>query len=108
MRVMQMGDFSRPLASEQDHLQWRAEMWPEDGGLGVAQYALATRCVVPLHAGARVCSDDLLPHGPAENHTSGGEHLVRQDGRRDSRDGGLDVCPLDAADVHLGPPWQQV
>src|SRR4051794_7639879 len=36
-----------------------------------------------------------------------GINLVRQDGPSDGRDGGLDVYPPDAADVQLGPPWQQ-
>src|SRR5262249_49051129 len=108
MLTTQMGDLAWPLTGEQDHLQWDIEVGPEGGNFGVAEHALAADRVVPFHAGARVGSNDLLPHGPAENSAGRGEHLIGQDGRCDGRDGGLDVCPPDVADVELGPPWQQV
>jgi hypothetical protein len=108
MLAMQMGNLARPLAREQDHLQRRAEMRPERGNLGVAEHPFATGRVVLLNAGTRVRSDDLLSHCPAEDRAGRSENLVRQDGRGDGRDGGLDVRPPDAADVELGPPWQQV
>src|SRR5262249_32721175 len=108
MFTTQMGNLAWPLTGEQDHLQWDTEVGPEGGNFGVAEDALTADRVVPLHAGARIGSNDLLPHGPTENRAGRGEHLVGQDGRCDGRDGGLDVRSPDAADVEFAPPWQQV
>src|SRR5262245_60243887 len=108
MLAMKMGNLAWPLAGEQDHPQWRAEMGPERDDLGVTEHALATRRIVLLHAGARVRSDDLLPYRPAEDRAGRSKNLVSQDGGCDGCNGSLDVCPLDAADVQLGPPWQQM
>src|SRR5215468_10594079 len=103
-----MGNLARPLASEQDHLQRCSEMRPERSNLGVTEHALAARSGVLLHAEAWVRSDDLLSHSPAEDRAGRGKNLVSQDRGRNDRNGGLDVCPPDAADVELGPPWQQI
>ena len=78
--AMQMGHLARPLSGEQDHLQWRAEVGPERGDLGIAEHPLAAGGVVPLDAGARVRGNDLLPHRPAEDRTRCGKNLVRQHG----------------------------
>src|SRR5262245_10761300 len=103
-----MGGFTRSLTRQQDYFQRRRQLWPKHDELSIAEYPFTTSNTMFLYAGARVGGDDFLPHGPAENCASRGENLICQDGRRDRRDGGLDVCSPDAADVELGPPWQQV
>ena len=108
MRTVQMGNLTWPLSREQDHLQRGAEVGPERGNLSVTEHPLPACGVVPLHAQAWVGSDDFLPHGPAEDCAGRSQNLVRQDGGCDGRDDSLDVCPPDAADVQLGPAWQQV
>ena len=46
MRTMQMGNLTRPLAGEQDHLQWCAEVGPERSNLGVT--STRSRLAVPF------------------------------------------------------------
>src|SRR5258708_3399760 len=83
-------------------------MGPEGDNLSIAQDTFTTRSVIPLHTGAGVCSNDLLPHRPTENCPCRSQDLVGQDRRRDGSDGRLDVRSLDGADIQLGPLWQQI
>ena len=61
------GDLAGPLAGEQDQLQRRVELVPQQRDLGVGQDALAVRGRIAVDQLARVDGEDLLPDRPRED-----------------------------------------
>ena len=64
---MQMGNLTRPLAGEQDHLQWCAKVGPERSDLGVTEHPLAISFTV-YRCSENRCEyvDEVAAKEPAE------------------------------------------